>query len=222
MTDPVQNQAADASAPAAPRRGRGRPKKVVAPVVSTLPASPPPAEVPADPAELARPDMRAAMRADMRPEDSRAAAEARAAKIRENMPSDEEGVDDFYFDTAKIPAGWDYQYKRHSVFGKEDSAYSIALARAGWTPVPRERHPEEMPGDSTSQIIVRKGCVLMERPMVITEEAKAREIRRARLQVKQKEEQLTEAPGGQFGRDNKGNTLVKVAKSYEAIPIPKD
>jgi hypothetical protein len=51
---------------------------------------------------------------------------------------------------------------------------------------------------------------------------RAAELRRARLQVRAKEEQLTAAPQGQFERSNKGNDLVKVKKGYEAISIPDE
>jgi hypothetical protein len=62
--------------------------------------------------------------------------------------------------------------------------------------------------------------VLMERPMELTLEARAIEARRARLQVRAKEEQLVAAPPGQFDRQNKDDSLLKVKKSYEAIPVP--
>jgi hypothetical protein len=64
--------------------------------------------------------------------------------------------------------------------------------------------------------------VLMERPLEITEEVRAAELRRARLQVRAKEEQLSSTPQGQFERSNKGNDLVKVKKGYEAIAIPDE
>jgi len=32
---------------------------------------------------------------------------------------------------------------------------------------------------------------------------------------------LNAAPSGQFERQNKENSLVKVKKSYEAVPIPE-
>jgi hypothetical protein len=65
--------------------------------------------------------------------------------------------------------------------------------------------------------------VLMERPKELTEEAKGIELKKARNQVRQKEAQLSAAAGpDQFGRDNKGNSLVKISKSYDAIPIPNE
>jgi len=62
--------------------------------------------------------------------------------------------------------------------------------------------------------------ILMERPREINDEARDFELRKARMQVRQKEQQLASAPDGQFGRNNKDAALVKVGKSYEAMPIP--
>jgi hypothetical protein len=42
------------------------------------------------------------------------------------------------------------------------------------------------------------------------------------MQVRAKEEQLAATPAGQFERANKDNSLVKVKKSYEAMPIPEN
>jgi hypothetical protein len=61
----------------------------------------------------------------------------------------------------------------------------------------------------------------MERPAEISDEARAIELRKARNQVRQKEAQLNSAEGGQFERSNKDQSLVKVRKSYDSIPIPQ-
>ena len=64
--------------------------------------------------------------------------------------------------------------------------------------------------------------VLMERPAEITEAVKAIDLKRARDQVRQKEEQLNGAPAGDrspFDPTNRGEKLVRLGKSYE-MPIP--
>lgn len=166
---------------------------------------------------LDRPDQRPEMRED----DSRTRAAKRAAEVRQHNGDIPEGTDEFYIDPSKIPAGWSYEWKTRTVIGKEDPAYQVALAQAGWEAVPASRHPEYMPKGYAGAEIERKGMVLMERPLELTQEAANRDLRRARMQVRQKEEQLSAAPQGQFERDNKGNTLAKVQKSYEPMPIPK-
>lgn len=175
------------------------------------------AEASAAPQEEARPDIRP----PLREEDPRTRAARRAAEIRNHIGGLDEGTDEFYIPLESIPEGWTYEWKRKSVLGQEDAAHQVALARLGWEPVPASRHPAFMPDGGKHAVIERKGMILMERPVEITNEARAVELRRARLQVRQKEEQLTAAPAGQFERSNKGNSLAKVNRSYESIPVPE-
>lgn len=166
-------------------------------------------------------ELRKEMRPPMREDDPRERAARRAAEVRGHVGSMDEGTDDFYIPPELVPEGWSYEWKRKTILGQEDPAYAVALARKGWEPVPANRHPSMMPDGGTFSTIERKGMVLMERPLELTDEARDIERRRARAQVRQKEEQLNAAPAGQFDRNNKDNSLVKVKKSYEAMPIPE-
>ena len=69
--------------------------------------------------------------------------------------------------------------------------------------------------------IERKGMVLMERPQIVTDQVRDADYRRARGQIRAKEQQLTQAPQGQFGRDH-SQAQPKINKSYEPMPVPKD
>lgn len=110
------------------------------------------------------------MRPTMREEDPRARAARRAAELRDHRNGDmDEGIDEFYIDPADIPEGWSYEWKRRTVLGAEDPAYQVALARAGWEPVPTSRHPSYMPMGGDYPFIERKGMILMERPLEITD-----------------------------------------------------
>lgn len=164
---------------------------------------------------------RPAMRESMREEDPRARAARRAQELRDHGSVFEESNDKFFVDASIIPAGWAYEWKRHLVAGAQDPTYEVTLARTGWEPVAASRHPEMMPQGWTS-FIEREGMILMERPLEINDEAKARDLRTARNQVRQKEDQLYATETGQFERNNKDQTLVKIGRSYEHIPIPKD
>lgn len=156
-------------------------------------------------------------------ESPRERAARKAAELREHRQGDlDDGTDEFFVEPGIIPDGWSYEWKTKTILGMEDPAHQVKLARDGWEVVPASRHPEMMPAGYKGVEITRKGMVLMERPLEITEEMRALELRRARLQVRAKEEQLTAAPAGQFERSNKGNDLVKVKKSYEAMPIPEE
>lgn len=159
-------------------------------------------------------------RASMRDDDPRARAAARAAALRDNRDESYDGTDEFYIDQTSIPDGWSYEWKTRFVLGQEQSSHMMAIRRGGWEEVPTKRHPEMMPVGSDEPFIMRKGQVLMERPAEITEDARRKERREARAQVQGKEDQLNSVEAGQFERRNKEESLVRVKKSYEAMPIP--
>ena len=167
------------------------------------------------------------LRPEMRPnattaEDPRDRAARRAAELRgHDTDLGDDGTDEYYIEKGIIPDGWSYEWKMRTVLGAEDPAHQVALARKGWEIVPASRHPELMPMGYKGVEITRKGMVLMERPLEITEEANRKALLMARTQMRDKEAQLTNAKGGEFDRTNKGDPLVKISKKYEAIPIPE-
>jgi hypothetical protein len=162
-------------------------------------------------------EMRPAMRAD----DSRARAAARTAEIRGHRGgNDLDEMDRFHIDSRDVPDGWSYEWKRKTLLGKEDPAYQVELARGGWEPVPADRHPETMPTGKYATI-ERDGMILMERPKELTDEARQVELRRARNQVRAKEQQLSNAPDGTMTRDH-AKVRPNISKGYEPMPVPKD
>ena len=164
---------------------------------------------------------RAPMRPAMREDDPRARADARAAELRDHLGSMDQGTDKFAIDQSTIPDGWSYEWKTLTVYGAENPSYQVGLRKTGWEPVPASRHPELMPTGYRGATIVIDGQQLMERPKEITEEVKKIDANRARRQVRAKEEQLVAAPQGQFERANKDQSLVKLRKTYEPMPIPE-
>ena len=162
---------------------------------------------------------RPALRPEMREDDPRTAAAKRAQEILGNIGGQmDEGVDEFRAPPA--PDGWEYEWKRKTVMGQEDHAYMTSMARTGWEAVPTNRHPEMMPIGNQGPI-ERKGMILMERPKMIGDQVREADYRRARSQIKAKEQQLSQAPQGQFGRDH-AQAQPKINKSYEPMPVPKD
>jgi len=159
---------------------------------------------------------RAEIRPPVREESPSERAARRAEEIRGHLGDMDEGTDEFYISKDMIPDGWTYEWKRRSILNQEDPAYAVQLAREGWEAVPAKRHPQMMPGNSTHDVIERKGMVLMERPSEITEEARNIEIRRARQQVRIRESQLSSTPEGQMDR---GKADIK--KSYSPIMVPE-
>lgn len=164
------------------------------------------------------PIKRAPMRQPMRDEDPRVRAERRAAELMGNLGSLDRGTDNFT--TPEPPPGWSYEWKMKSVLGQEDPTYQTQLAHTGWEAVPTNRHPEMMPIGEKYATIERKGMILMERPAIITEEVKRLDLRNARDQVRQKEQQLSQAPDGTMTRDH-AQVKPKIKKGFEAMPIPE-
>lgn len=186
------------------KKAAGRPKKVVE-------------DMRPEPITEARDDMRASKRED----DPRARAERRAAEIRQHLKGDNsEGADRFFVDPHIIPDGWSYEWKRKTIWGKEDPAHEVELARQGWEAVPATRHPQMMPKGNW-QTIERDGMILMERPKVLTEDIHKDNLVKARRQVKAKEAQLNQAPDGTFERDDP-RVKPSIRKSFEAMPISDD
>lgn len=162
------------------------------------------------------------LREQLRPDHRDRAAQRTKELLEHLQDSDFDGTtDEFYFPTSMVPDGWTYDWKRWSVLNQEDPHYQTGLRQMGWDYVPASRHPEMMPLNSTDKFIMRKGLVLMERPAEITEMVKKRDLKKARDQVQRKEEQLTSPPPGQFNRNNKDDSLVKVRRSYSPMPIPE-
>ena len=166
---------------------------------------------------------RPTMRPEVPTEESpRERAARRTAELKGHAADlNDDGTDEYYIEIGIIPEGWSYEWKARTILGAEDPAHQVALARKGWESVPASRHPELMPVGYKGAEITRKGMVLMERPLEITQEAQNSELRKARMQMRDKEAQLTKAKSNEFDRTNKGDPLVKINKKYEAMPIPE-
>lgn len=163
---------------------------------------------------------RAPLREPIREEDPRERARKRAAELTDAIDSMEDGDNQFDIDRSIIPPGWDYEWKRMTVYGQRDAAYEVSLARGGWEPVPLSRHPSEMPVGWAGNTIERDGMQLMERPLEITERVRERARKNASEQLRSKQEQLTAAPKGHFERDKKVSGVKR--GEYEPVPIPDD
>jgi hypothetical protein len=151
-------------------------------------------------------------------------ARRRAAELRGHIDGVEESTDEFFVPQEIIPEGWTYEWKRKMIFNKEDPSYAVQLSREGWEAVPLnrcKRHRAMMPANWDGSTIERHGMQLMERPAEITQEYRNMEIRRARAQVRQKEEQLAAAPDGTLTRDDP-RVSPKIRTSYSPVEIPND
>lgn len=113
-------------------------------------------------------------------------------------------TDKFHIPAELIPDGWSYEWKRESLYGQEDTANMMHAAENGWTPVMAEAHPGMFMPSGYTGPIRRDGLVLCERPMELTEEARAEEREAARQLNQAQQEQLGLAMPSGFNNRHAG------------------
>jgi hypothetical protein len=154
--------------------------------------------------------MRNDLRHDLRASDPQEAARQRAAEILAQL-GDSLGEEDKFFipDELKQP-GWDYEWKRFSVYNAEDQGYINGLKRTGWNEVPANRAGFDrfLPRNWKESFILKEGQLLMERPTEVSDEIKRRQLGQARERIKIAESQNGQAPPGTLPRDNNGNRIA--------------
>lgn len=168
--------------------------------------------------KMERPQMRPDSQRELSPREK---AEKRAAEILGQDDFGEAGTDQFFVEPQYIPDGWDFQWKVLTVYGKENPSYQMQLLRMGWEPVPSSMIPDMMPAGDKSATIIRDGMILMMRPKEITDMLRKKQLQESRMQVAEKEKELTQAPPGQFEREYKGESMTKIRRSVEPIPVPE-
>lgn len=162
-----------------------------------------------------RPSMRPPLR-----EDSRSSAARRTEEILNRMGGQFERTQD-EFAVPPAPDGWVYNWKQKSVLGLEDPGRYASYLETGWEHVPTHDHPELMPNQHDKAVIERKGMYLMQRPKTIDDMAKDLDRKNARDQVRDKNQQLAEAPVGTFERDHPA-VRPRVNASFGPISVPGD
>jgi hypothetical protein len=168
----------------------------------------------------ARDDVRGAVRTQPR-EIDRADEAAQRKRTRRGAQADK-----FFIDPAKIPNGWDYQWRRISCLNEPDPGYEVMLYEQAFTPVPARRHPEMVPPSYKGETIERDGLLLMERPMRLTKEAQMEELAEARSRIAIRRQQMGETPQGTLPRDHdSARAVTKVVQEFaplSADDIPSD
>jgi hypothetical protein len=149
--------------------------------------------------------------------DSKARAEARIRAIRGN-PDLANGADRDKYWAPPAPEGWDYQWKLKSVLNQDDIDRIRQNEMNGWEAVPLSRHPELMPRGWKGETIEVGGLVLMERPLIFTQEAREEERRAAREAVFTKESQMKEGRGGDLGP----RQVNRFSKTHSRIDVPTE
>jgi hypothetical protein len=131
---------------------------------------------------------------------------------------------------SDIPEGMDLLWVTDSIYGQPQTQRRADFEKKGWTPVYQEDFDGRyngrfMPSDRDGEINV-DGCVLMARPLELSNRAKLKERRAALEQVAVKEQALR---GGDIGvsLDTSHPSAVNVnrnavKKSIERISIPEE
>ena len=121
-----------------------------------------------------------------------------ARRVRRRKATAVEDI--FYIPVEEIPEGSSYEWKRYSVVGQEDPFYLAQMREQGWEPVDPRRHPNWLPPGYSQPHIIKGGMILMERPIELTEEARAEQKVLARQQVREAEARLGRTPGNTHQR----------------------
>ncbi len=132
-------------------------------------------------------------------------------------------TDALFVEPSEIPDGFTVEWKRVSIYGQEDKKHIINTEKDGWEPA----HPKDFPslvGKNHSGNYILGGqsndLMLMIRPVELTEEARREDYQRAVGQVNTKFQEIGMSKPGELPReDSTGKKLVKVARSYERIPV---
>lgn len=127
-------------------------------------------------------------------------------------------VDQFHVPEHIIPEGWSYEWKTETIYGQENTSHMMACYENGWTPVMSETHPGMfMPNDYKGPIR-RGGMILCERPIELTNEARAEEEEAARALVQAQKEQLGLAMPDGFNNSHRA-VQPKVNTQYEPADV---
>jgi hypothetical protein len=114
--------------------------------------------------------------------------------------------DEFYVNLAAVGPDTDVNWKRFSNVGEEYPYYIARMREQGWEPVNPQDHPDwvPVPPGYDKANIIKGGLILMERPMALTNEARAEDKQRAKQQVIEAEQRLGMTPNATLTRDHEG------------------
>jgi hypothetical protein len=132
--------------------------------------------------------------------------------------------DPFWIDPMEIPEGQTWEWKRYSVLGQVDGENHQTCAEAGWLPVTwGDRLPIKRPPNLTElglrEPVIKKGMMLMERPVELTIEARVEDYDKANQQVIDKFRELGQAPADTLPRQR---PQLKREYAPAGMAVPSD
>lgn len=132
---------------------------------------------------------------------------------RDGKPISRKGdrnIDKFAIPKEEIPSGWSYQWIAETVLNEPQTAQMLDFQQKSWTMVPQDRHP--------TRPVRQGGLVLVERPKVLTDEARQEEMQEAKDQIKANVEQF--APPGGLQKTGSIRRGKPVSVSADGVPEP--
>jgi len=128
----------------------------------------------------------------------------------------------------EIPEGWDYQWNPVTVLNKginEVLQGDLLMHQNGWRPVPAARHPGRWTPVGFEGDIVVQGLRLEERPLSLSQEAKAEDEAIARAQVRDRTDALKmtqkQLPGAGVARSRGQGGGLKIDFNDDGHDIPR-
>jgi hypothetical protein len=129
---------------------------------------------------------------------------------------------------SEIPQGWDYQWNPVTVLNKginEIFQGDLLMHQNGWRPVPASRHPGRWTPVGFEGDIVVQGLRLEERPMSLSQEARAEDEAIARAQVRDRTDALKltqkQLPGAGIARSRGHGGGLKIDFNDDGHDIPR-
>jgi hypothetical protein len=125
--------------------------------------------------------------------------------------------DPFQFAPGEIPDKMSYQWIAVSVHNNNDLVplHTTQWFENGWRPVPASRHPGRFMAADKTGAIVRDGLMLVERPEILTREAREEDVSIARRQITDRNAEFSPPLPG--ARAHRGTQLM-AKRSIEPMP----
>ena len=106
--------------------------------------------------------------------------------------------------------------------GLEDPFYIASMREQGWEPVDPRRHPTWVPPGYDKPHIIKGGQILMERPIELTNEARAEAKMLATKQIVEAEQRLGMTPKDTLTRDHAGAKPRVVKEMMRPVAIEEE
>jgi hypothetical protein len=124
-------------------------------------------------------------------------------------------TDKFEVPLSFIPDGWTYQWLSQSTVGKANN--NAHFYANGWEPVPTRRHDGVFMAKGTDGPIIVDDMILVERPVELTLEARAEEVKAAKSLIRTQNEQFQPKLPGARSRRYRG-TELSIKRELEEMP----